>query len=38
VTTLVAAGTTDPGQVRPQNQDAYLVADDLILIADGMGG
>lgn len=38
MTTLRAAGVTDPGQVRPQNQDAYYVADALILIADGMGG
>ncbi|HLK46229.1 MAG TPA: PP2C family serine/threonine-protein phosphatase [Acidimicrobiales bacterium] len=38
MTTLVAAGTTDPGQVRTQNQDAFFVGEDLILIADGMGG
>jgi PPM family protein phosphatase len=38
MTTLHAAGITDPGQVRTQNQDAFFVADDLVLIADGMGG
>ena len=38
MTTLRAAGITDPGQVRTQNQDAFYVADALILIADGMGG
>jgi len=38
VTTLHAAGITDPGQVRAQNQDTFYVADDLVLIADGMGG
>jgi protein phosphatase len=38
VSRLRAAGITDPGQVRGQNQDTFLVGDDLILIADGMGG
>jgi len=38
VTSLRAAGSTDPGQVRTQNQDAFFIADDLVLIADGMGG
>ena len=38
MTTLVASGITDPGQVRTQNQDTFLVEDDLVLIADGMGG
>jgi PPM family protein phosphatase len=38
VTQLRAAGSTDPGQVRPQNQDTYLARGDLVLVADGMGG
>ncbi|HEV3328064.1 MAG TPA: PP2C family serine/threonine-protein phosphatase [Acidimicrobiales bacterium] len=38
MTALRAAGITDPGQVRAQNQDAFYVAEDLVLIADGMGG
>jgi PPM family protein phosphatase len=38
VTTLRAAGSTDVGQVRPQNQDAFAVGEDIVLIADGMGG
>ena len=38
MTALHAAGITDPGQVRAQNQDTFYVADDLVLIADGMGG
>ncbi len=38
MTTLDAAGVTHPGQVRAQNQDTYFVSDDLVLIADGMGG
>jgi PPM family protein phosphatase len=38
MTALRAVGITDPGQVRAQNQDAFYVADDLVLIADGMGG
>ena len=38
MTALRAAGITDPGQVRSQNQDTFFVADDLVLIADGMGG
>jgi protein phosphatase len=34
------AGLTDAGQVRPSNQDAYAVVNDLQLwiVADGMGG
>ena len=32
MTTLVASGITDPGQVRTQNQDTFLVEDDLSLI------
>jgi serine/threonine protein phosphatase PrpC len=38
VITLRSAGSTDPGQVRGQNQDTFLARDDLVLIADGMGG
>ncbi len=38
MTALRATGITDPGQVRAQNQDAFYVAEDLVLIADGMGG
>jgi protein phosphatase len=38
MTSLDAAGITDPGQVRTQNQDTFYVAGDLVLIADGMGG
>jgi protein phosphatase len=38
VTTLRAAGITDPGQVRTQNQDTFSVDDRLVVIADGMGG
>jgi serine/threonine protein phosphatase PrpC len=38
MTGLRAAGITDPGRVRAQNQDAFYVAEDLVLIADGMGG
>jgi len=38
--TWQGAGLTDAGQVRPSNQDAYVVANDLQLwiVADGMGG
>jgi protein phosphatase len=38
MTTLDAAGVTDPGQVRAQNQDTFFVSGELVLIADGMGG
>lgn len=38
MTRLRAAGTTDAGQVRAQNQDAFYVSDELVLVADGMGG
>lgn len=36
----MAAGKTDPGMRRPNNEDAFLVADDLglYLVADGLGG
>jgi len=37
-TSLDAAGVTHPGQVRAQNQDTFFVSDELVLIADGMGG
>ncbi len=39
-TRVVAAGLTDRGQVRPNNEDAFFIspADDLFLVADGMGG
>ena len=29
---------TDPGNVRPQNEDAYVASDQLFAVADGMGG
>jgi PPM family protein phosphatase len=35
---IVAAGGTDVGQVRDGNEDAYLVADSVFAVADGMGG
>ncbi len=35
---FVAAGTSDVGQVRQGNEDAYLVADSVVAVADGMGG
>ncbi len=35
---FVAAGTSDVGQVREGNEDAYLVADSVVAVADGMGG
>jgi protein phosphatase len=38
MTTFKAAGSTDPGQVRSQNQDAFVASEALVLIADGMGG
>jgi protein phosphatase len=35
-----AAGLSDPGRVRPNNQDNYLVdlANELFIVSDGMGG
>lgn len=33
-----AGGATDVGQRRELNEDAYLVLDDLVAVADGMGG
>jgi PPM family protein phosphatase len=35
---IVAAGGTDVGRVRDGNEDAYLVADSVFAVADGMGG
>ena len=35
---LVAGAASDVGQVRAENQDAILVADELFAVADGMGG
>ncbi len=32
------AGATDTGLVRQSNQDAIYVSDDLVIVADGMGG
>jgi protein phosphatase len=50
VTQLATAGRTDPGQVRPLNEDSWQIADEsetsrfweqrgrLLIVADGMGG
>lgn len=38
MTRIVAAGVTDTGQVRPANEDAYLVGESVYAVADGMGG
>ncbi|MCA9524877.1 MAG: serine/threonine-protein phosphatase [Myxococcales bacterium] len=35
---LRAAGLTDTGSVREHNEDAFLVAGNLLVVADGMGG
>ncbi len=35
---FIAAGTSDVGRVRDGNEDAYLVADSVVAVADGMGG
>ncbi|MCA1784155.1 MAG: Stp1/IreP family PP2C-type Ser/Thr phosphatase [Intrasporangiaceae bacterium] len=35
---FIAAGTSDVGLVREGNEDAYLVADSVVAVADGMGG
>ncbi|MEX2328511.1 MAG: Stp1/IreP family PP2C-type Ser/Thr phosphatase [Nitriliruptoraceae bacterium] len=35
---LVTAGLSDIGRVRTSNEDAYLVADSVFAVADGMGG
>ena len=33
-----AGGATDAGQLRDHNEDSYLVAQPVFLVADGMGG
>lgn len=33
-----AAGQTDKGLLRKENQDAFVVTDEILLVADGMGG
>jgi PPM family protein phosphatase len=38
MTRIIAAGVTDTGQVRPANEDAYLVGESVFAVADGMGG
>ena len=38
MTTLRTAGRTDIGQVRENNEDAFVSNDRLALVADGMGG
>ena len=38
VTRLEAAGATDTGNVRDNNQDRLLLSDSLYAVADGMGG
>ncbi|MCL2467813.1 MAG: protein phosphatase 2C domain-containing protein [Micrococcales bacterium] len=35
---VVWAGVTDPGRVRPANEDSVLAAAPVFLVADGMGG
>jgi len=35
---MVAAAMTDPGRVRPINEDAVIAADPVFMVADGMGG
>ncbi len=35
---FVTGGASDVGQVRDGNEDAYLVADSVVAVADGMGG
>ncbi len=37
---LEACALTDPGRVRPSNQDSFRIVDDLglYIVADGMGG
>lgn len=34
----VAAGASDPGRVRPGNEDAFALADNWVVVSDGMGG
>jgi protein phosphatase len=36
--TIIHGVATDTGNLRPQNEDSYLVTDRLIAVADGMGG
>lgn len=38
ILTVSAGAATDAGMVRPGNEDAYLVAPPLYVVADGMGG
>lgn len=38
VVQVEAAAATDPGRVRPINEDAYLIAPPFFLVADGLGG
>ena len=38
MTALRAGGATDVGRVRQNNQDCYLVEDNLFVVADGVGG
>jgi serine/threonine protein phosphatase PrpC len=38
MTTLRTAGRTDIGQLRENNEDAFVSSDRLALVADGMGG
>ena len=38
ILTIESGGATDAGLVRPGNEDAYLVAPPLYVVADGMGG
>ena len=33
-----SAGLSDPGRVRRRNEDAFVVAPPLFVVADGMGG
>ena len=35
---IEAGGATDPGRVRPDNQDAFVVTDTLFAVCDGVGG
>ena len=38
ILTISAGAATDPGMVRPGNEDAFLVSPPLYVVADGMGG
>ena len=38
MTTLRSGAASLVGQVRSANEDSYLVTDDLVAVADGMGG